>query len=47
MDHDVLRNAASEWFDTIIQIVNGIKIPDLVVDPKKGDYMKKNTFYIH
>jgi hypothetical protein len=26
---DILRQAANTWFDTIIQVVNGIKIPDV------------------
>ena len=25
---DVLRQAANTWFDTLIQVVNGISIPD-------------------
>jgi len=39
----VLRQAANVWFDTIIQVVNGITIPNFESD---GDYMKDNTFYI-
>jgi len=42
---DVLKNAANVWFDTIIQLVNGLKLPDINIDDK-GDYMKDNTFYI-
>lgn len=40
---DVLRQAANTWFDTIIQVVNGIKIPDV---QSGKDYMKDNHFYI-
>ena len=40
---NVLRQAANVWFDTIIQVVNGITIPNFESD---GDYMKENTFYI-
>ena len=46
IDLDVARNAANEWFDTIIQVVNGIKIPNVIIDKKENDYMKKNIFYI-
>jgi hypothetical protein len=40
---DVLRQAANTWFDTIIKVVNGIKIPDV---QSGKDYMKDNHFYI-
>jgi hypothetical protein len=40
---NVLRQAAGVWFDTIIQVVNGITIPNFSSD---GDYMKDNTFYV-
>ena len=40
---NVLRQAANVWFDTIIQVVNGITIPNF---SQNGDYMNDNTFYI-
>jgi hypothetical protein len=43
---DVIRNAADEWFDTIVNILNGIKLPDIDIDKKKDDYLRSNTFYI-
>jgi hypothetical protein len=44
MEVDVMQEAANVWFDTIIQVVNGLKIPDF--DMGSGDYMNDNTFYI-
>jgi len=40
----VLRQAADVWFDQIIQLVNGLNIPDFTAG--NGDYMRSNTFYI-
>lgn len=40
----VLRQAADVWFDQIIQLVNGLNIPDFTAG--NGDYMRDNTFYI-
>jgi hypothetical protein len=39
----VLRQAAGAWFDSMIQVINGITIPNFSQD---GDYMNDNTFYI-
>ena len=45
IDLDVLRNAADEWFNTLIGVVNGLKIPDIT--DKDGNYFKENVFYIN
>ena len=44
MEVDVMQEAANVWFDTIIQVVNGLKIPDF--DMGHGDYMNDNRFSI-
>jgi len=44
LDLNVLRQAADVWFDSIIQLVNGLTIPNIEMDKK--DYMRDNTFYI-
>ena len=44
IDLTVLKQAGNEWFDTIVQLVNGLVIPDVTTSGK--DYMYDNTFYI-
>jgi len=40
----VFRQAAGVWFDTIIDLVNGYAIPDIL--QKNGNYYKDNVFNI-
>ena len=44
INFDVLKNAGNVWFDELIQVLNGIAIPD--VEFANGNYMKDNHFYI-
>jgi hypothetical protein len=44
INFDVLKNAGNVWFDSLIEVLNGLTIPDF--ESKDGDYMKDNHFYI-
>jgi hypothetical protein len=44
INFDVLKNAGNVWFDELIQVLNGLEIPDYEKD--KNAYMKDNHFYI-
>jgi hypothetical protein len=44
INFDVLKNAGNVWFEELIQVLNGLTIPDVTFD--NGNYMKDNHFYI-
>jgi hypothetical protein len=44
MDISVLEEAKDVWFDEIISVLDGLKIPD--VTDSSGNYMKDNVFNI-
>jgi hypothetical protein len=44
MDVSVLQEAKDVWFDEIIELLDGLKIPD--VQDASGNYMKDNVFNI-
>jgi len=43
IEFDVLRQAADVWYDSLIKVINGIKIPDV---ESNGNYIKDSHFYI-
>jgi hypothetical protein len=43
IEFDILRQAANTWFDTLVQVINGITIPDF---ESGKNYMKGNHFYL-
>jgi hypothetical protein len=43
VDFDILRSAADAWFDTLVQVLNGLTIPNF---SNGSDYMEDNHFYI-